>query len=72
MNSVTCDCRELDDPVLKEARTDRSNFPVFYTGLWHLLIEMLKGPASRMHRLKWLGARILEARLREQEDGRCR
>ncbi len=71
MNSVTCDCRDLDKPVLKEARTDRSNLPVFYTGLWHLLIELFKGPASRMHRLKWFGARLLEQRLREKEDRRC-
>ena len=72
MNSITCECRELDEPAIKEARTDRSNQPVFYTGLWHLLVEAFRGPALRLHRMKWLGARILENTLREQEDPRCR
>ncbi|MDJ0909122.1 MAG: hypothetical protein QNI99_08000 [Woeseiaceae bacterium] len=72
MNSVTCDCGTLEEAAVKEARTDRSNHPVFYTGLWHLLIELFSGPATRMHRLKWLGARMLESSLREKEDRRCR
>ena len=72
MNSMTCECREFDEPAIKEARTDRSNYRVFYTGLWHLFIELFGRPARRLHRLKFLGARILESRLREQEDRRCR
>ncbi len=72
MNSMTCECRELDEPAIREARTDRSNYPVFYTGLWHLFIELFRGPAFRLHRLKWLGARALENTLREREERRCR
>lgn len=72
MNSATCDCRDLDGAAYKEARTARSNRAVFYTGLWRLLIELFKCPAFRLHRKKWLGARLLEKALRDEEGRQCR
>ncbi len=57
--------------AIRDSRTARFDLPVRHPPLWRFLLEMLAGPAKRLHRYRRLSERMLDDTLRQKWD-HCR
>ena len=57
--------------TIRDSRTARFDLPVSHPPLWRFLLDLLAGPARRLHRYRLLRDRMLEDALR-RECGDCR
>ena len=52
--------------LLRDSRTARFDLPVRHPPLWRFLLDLLAGPAVRLHRYRRLSERMLDDSLRRE------